>query len=73
MARIPEYDNDTKVRLAPNGESTLKKFSDRRAIVNHLVDVGGVTTIGEISVHFGFDFRDAVVSLIRSGWLEVME
>lgn len=73
MARRPEYTNETVVRLSPSGETTLKKFSDRRAIVNHLVDIGGVSTIGAISLHFGFDFRETVIGLIRSGWLEVTE
>lgn len=73
MGRPREYDSETVVRLAPNGDSTLKKFSDRRAIVNHLVDVGGRSTIGEINLHFGFDFRETITGLIRSGWLEVAE
>lgn len=71
--RPPIYTGGTKVRLSATGKSRLQHNSDRRAIVNMLVDHGGVATLDEINEHFGFDIRGRVGALIKSGWLEVVE
>ena len=73
MARPKTYDDGTKVRLHPSGKSKLQESSDRRAIVDLIVDNKGVMTMGEIDEHFGFDIRPKVIALMRSNWLEVVE
>lgn len=73
MARPKTYDGATVVLLAPDGNTTLKKTSDRRAIVNFLIDSGGKATIKEISEHFEMDMTQSVRSMVHSRWLAVKE
>ena len=66
------HTDKTKVRISATGKTKLQSQSDRRAIINALVDAGGVMTFGEINEHFGFDISAKVAALIRSGWLEIV-
>ena len=68
-----KYTDVTRVCIRSTGLTRLQANSDRRAIVNYLVDRGGCATLGEIDTHFGFSIRDKVVSLVRAEWLEVSE
>lgn len=54
---------------ACNAESKLQENSERRAIVNLIVDNGGSMTFDEINAAFGFDLSKTVRALIRIGWL----
>jgi len=49
--------------------SRPKVNSDRRAILNAVVALGGRCTIRELDLEFGFDTRQLVNSLVRSDWL----
>lgn len=69
--RPQEYFDDTVVCLHTTGAHKLQKNSDRRAIVDFIVEAGGQATLIEIDRHFGFDIRKTVTSLLRSGWLAV--
>lgn len=69
--RPPTYTDDTRVCLAASGKYKLQQASDRRAVVQLLVDNAGCMTLGEINKHFGFDIRHRVMALVRLGWLEV--
>lgn len=71
--RPKTYTKDTVVCVRPDGQSTLKKHSDRREIVNMLIERGGCATMGEIDEHFGYSVRQKVLALTRSGWLGVSE
>ena len=71
--RPKKYDENTVVCVRPNGQSTLKKHSDRRAIVDMLIERGGCATMGEIDEHFGYSVRQKVLALTRSGWLGVRQ
>jgi hypothetical protein len=73
VARPKTYTDDTKLRLNPNGTTKLQQASDRRAIVNLLVEHGGTLTLKEIDDHFGFDIRNKALALVRAGWLTVVE
>jgi len=74
MGRQAVYTGDMKVAVrAARSKSRLQPGSDRRAIVNHLIDVGGAATLDAIDEYFGFEIRPKVVALIKTGWLEVME
>ena len=68
--RPKTYKSNTVVRVAPDGSSKLQHQSDRRAIVDFLLDCGGVATLGEIDAYFEMEMRDKVVALVRAGWLE---
>jgi hypothetical protein len=54
-----------------NATAKLQKRSQRRALVDHLIDSGGKSTMQQINDHFGYDCRDKVASLIRVGWLAI--
>ena len=71
MGRPRKYSGDARVCVRSTGETKLQKASDRRAIVDVLIDAGGCMTLDEIDAHFGFDIRDRVLALERAGWLEV--
>lgn len=71
--RPPKYTDATRLRLSASGKTKLQANSDRRAIVNMMIERGGVATIAEINAHFGFDLSDRAAALVRAGWLEVVE
>lgn len=71
MARPIKYDGDTVMCVRPQGDSRLKKHSDRRAIIDLMVENGGCMSLKEIDDHFGFTMRSKVLALMRAGWLEV--
>ena len=69
--RPPIYTDATRVCVRASGKTRLQLNSDRRAIVNMLIDRGGCATLTEIDAHFGFSIRDKVMALVRAEWLEV--
>ena len=71
MARPVEYTDESYVYLRPDGNSRLQKFSDRRAIVNLIVDNGGKIKLREIDEFFDFPMREKVIALVRAGWLKM--
>lgn len=73
LGRPPIYTPETRVALRPDGETVLKKFGERRAIVIKLVDFGGVASIKKLSDAFGYDVTEKVQALRSAGWLEVIE
>lgn len=58
--------------VSHKAKSKLQLNSDRRAIVNRIIDDGGTATLEELNAHFGFDVSVQVYGLVSSGWLEVM-
>lgn len=74
MGRPATYTDKTKVTVDATGtKSRLNQGTDRRAIVNHLIDVGGTATLQQIDDHFGFEIRPKVIALVKAGWLTVNE
>lgn len=69
MARPVLYNDDTKVFLRPDGRRKLQHRSARRAIIDRIIEQGGVMTLGELDEAFGYDVRPKVIALIRAGWL----
>jgi len=49
--------------------SKLQERSNRRAIVDFIIDEGGKTTMKQINDHFGSECRSQIRSLIKAGWL----
>lgn len=68
--RPKTYRGNTLVRVAPDGSSKLQAESDRRAIVDYLIDCGGTATINDINAWFGYDHTPKVMALVRAGWLD---
>ena len=72
MARPQTYTDTTVVRLSsPKNGSRLNRNSDRRAIMNAIMDAGGRMSLKEIDDIIGFDIRSTVIAMIRQGWLEI--
>lgn len=71
MPRKAIYTPETRVFLLtrPKPDSKLQGNSERRAIVNKVVDFGGEVTIKDLETHFGYDLKQQIGSLVRSGWL----
>lgn len=72
MARPSIYTPSSAVRLRPLGYAKLQKASDRRAIIDMILDAGGAATIAAINDHFGYDQTAKVAALVRAGWLELV-
>lgn len=71
--RPPIYSGSAKVYITTTGKSRLQPSSDRRAIINKLVDGGGCMTLDQIDSAFGFTIREKVVALQRAGWVRIEE
>ena len=69
--RPPVYNDRSMVFLSATGETRLQLGSDRRAIINKLVDSGGAMTLGDIDRAFGFEIRDKVFALQKAGWVRI--
>lgn len=50
-------------------KSKLQMASERRAIVNKVIDAGGTITVKRLDDEFGYSVRAKVLSLISAGWL----
>lgn len=51
--------------------SRLQDASDRRAVINRVIDLGGKTTVGALNESFGYDVRAIVLALNKVNWLGV--
>lgn len=71
MGRPTVYHDGAKLCVRPTGQSKLQRNSDRRAIVEAMLENGGCMTLGEIDNHFGYDMRPKVIALLRAGWLSM--
>lgn len=64
-------DQDVVFLAAREAKSKLQESSDRRAIVNRIVDAGGKATVKELNDAFGYDVRATILALIKVRWLQV--
>lgn len=71
VGRPVVYGDESRVYLHATGRAKLQAGSDRRAIVNVLVENGGSMTMRELDEHFGFDVRDRVLALKKAGWVRI--
>jgi predicted neuraminidase len=65
------YTDDSRVYISATGNSKLQSGSERRAIVNTLVENGGSMTLKELDQSFGFVIREKVFALQRIGWVRI--
>jgi len=47
----------------------LQTESERRAVVNRLVQLGGRAAVSELNATFGYDTRHVLAALKREGWV----
>lgn len=52
-----------------SARTILQTESDRRAMVNRILDLGGRATVQELNRSFGFDTRPRLLALMQQGWL----
>lgn len=71
MSRPVIYTEKSRVFLSATGATKLQQGSDRRAVVNALVDHGGSMTLKELNDKFGFVVREQVFALQRAGWVRI--
>lgn len=55
-----------------HARSRLKLRSDRRAVVDKVVGLGGRALLSELDEVFGFDIRTIANALVSDGWLEII-
>lgn len=65
------YTDETVVCIAARGAVRLQRNSERRAIVELILDHGGCMSMGDVDRHYGFSMRGRIIALIHSGWLKV--
>jgi len=72
MARPPTYNDSDVVSIASaEARSKLQENSQRRAIINTIVDNGGKMSLSALDESFGYDVRQQVLALVNVGWLEL--
>lgn len=54
-------------------KSKLREGSERRAIVNRIIDAGGKIQLGKLVALCGYNIRGTVQALQAAGWLTVEE
>jgi hypothetical protein len=57
---------------ATSARTRIQVASERRAVVNFLINVGGRATIEAINTHFDYDIRTVLFALEKSGWVKVV-
>lgn len=69
--RPKTYTDETVVCIDARSGTRLQRNSERRAVVELILDNGGCMAMGAIDEHFGFSMRERVIALIHAGWLRV--
>jgi len=64
-------DDDAVFLTSRDAKSRLQGASDRRAVVNRIIEFGGKATVAQLNEAFGYDVRPIVLALVRVRWLEV--
>ena len=74
MGRKKVYTPKTRVylRVGENGaKSKLQAFSERRAVIDLLLEHKGVITLERLNEELGHDMRVAVESLVNANWVVI--
>lgn len=70
IGRPPILNDEDVVFVDSRGaKSILQAGSDRRAVINRMIDLGGRATVTELNDAFGFDIRPRLLSLMRQNWI----
>lgn len=73
MGRKAKFDETDLLCVSGKTASTrLKLSSDRRAVIDKVVELGGRALLSEINAAMGFDTRDIIKALVADGWLEAI-
>jgi hypothetical protein len=73
MARPIIYTGETVVSVASSAaKSKLQLGSERRALVDKIIDMGGKAKIEALEAHYKYDVKSRVGALVRDGWLTIL-
>ncbi len=61
------------IRIHTTGKTKLQEHSERRAVVNALIEMKGVASVEDLNAAMKFNVESTIMSLTRAGWLEVVE
>lgn len=64
-------DHDVVFLSGKDAKSRLQENSDRRAVVNRIIDAGGRATVKDLNDAFGYDVRAIVLALAKVNWLGI--
>jgi hypothetical protein len=56
-----------------DAEHRVQSASDRRAVLNAIIDAGGRCAISKINADLKFDARTVINGLLRRGWLKIVK
>lgn len=66
-------DNDVLCVTTQNARTRLQQNSDRRAMVNTIIDAGGKMTLTQLNASYGYDCRTVIGTLATLGWIAVVK
>lgn len=70
MGRKAIYTDETVISVSgQTARSRLQANSERRAIIDKVIDLGGTATVGQLEAHFGYELKGKIAALVRIGWL----
>ncbi len=70
IGRPPLIRNDEPLEVRPTPEATrLQRKSNRRDVLNVMLEVGAPITIDTLNQHFGKCVRPTVMALVSAGWV----
>ena len=73
IGRPPVITEKTVVAVTSGAAKTkLQDKSDRRSVVNRIIDEGGSQSLQKLNEHYGYDVRNIVLALLKLGWLSVV-
>lgn len=74
MGRRALIKDNAMIIINSHGASCkLQRRSERRAIVDAILDAGGAMPMSNINSIFGYDCRTKVLGLVKTGWLQILE
>ncbi len=64
-------DSSVVVLDATTAVTRIQNASERRAVVNFLIECGGRATLYDINARFDYDTKNVVLALLRTGWVRI--
>lgn len=70
QGRPAKWSDETVFALrGDTADTRLQEATDRRAVIDFLIEAGGRATKAEIDAHFGYDTLSVLTGCVRTGWL----
>lgn len=73
MGRKAKFEDTDLLCVCGRTASTrLKLTSDRKAVIDKVIELGGRALLKEVNAAMGFDTREIINALVADGWLEAV-